>query len=293
MAWIDEAKKNSTTLIVLGVLTVIFGMLAIGMPFISGIAVTLYVGFLLLAMGVLQIIAAFKSGQWGAGIAATLIGLLSIFAGLFMVFRPVQGMATLALILAIYFLFDGISEIIVSFRMRPEPGWGWMFFNGAIAALLGFFLWRQWPMSGAFAIGLLFGIHILFSGFTMIFVGSGTRRFAGLIEDTVDDVVDVADDAVDGAQAVAGGAVAAATGMVDKAQDLAEDAVAGTKDAAEDVAEAAGDMVDKAKDMAEDAVEATKDAAEDVAEATGDAVEKVKDVAEDVVEKAKDLVDGD
>jgi uncharacterized membrane protein HdeD (DUF308 family) len=231
MAWIDEAKKNATTLIILGVLTVIFGMLAIGMPFFAGVAVTLYVGFLLLFTGVLQIIAALKSGQWGAGIGGVLIGMLSIFAGLFMVFRPVAGMATLTLILAIYFVVEGVSEIIVSFRMRPEAGWGWMLFNGAVAALLGFFLWRQWPMSGAIAIGLLFGIHILLTGLTMIFVGSGTRGFAGMIEETVDDVVEVADDAVD------------------RAQEMAGDAVEAVKDAAEDVAEAAGDVVDKAKDL--------------------------------------------
>ena len=64
MAWIDEAKRNATTLIVLGILTVIFGMLAIGMPFISGIAVTLYVGFLLLAMGVLLIITHYTWGMF-------------------------------------------------------------------------------------------------------------------------------------------------------------------------------------------------------------------------------------
>jgi uncharacterized membrane protein HdeD (DUF308 family) len=275
MAWIDEAKKNSTTLVVLGVLTVIFGMLAIGMPFISGIAVTLYVGFLMLAMGVMQIIAAFKSGQWGAGILGALIGVLSILAGLFMVGRPVAGMAALALVLAAYFVVDGISEILISFRMRPETGWGWMFFNGAIAALLGFLLWRQWPYSGAFAIGLLFGIHILFSGFTMIFVGSSTRRFAGMVEDAVDEVVETADEATAKVGAMAAGAVAAA------------------KDAAEDMGEAAGDMAHKAKEMAEDAVDAAKDVAEDVGEAAGDAVDKAKEIAGDAVDKAKDLVDGD
>ena len=218
--WAQEAKRNATMLIILGVLTVILGVFAISTPFIAGLTVTVFIGFLLLSMGVLQVLAAFKAGNWGAGIAGTIIGVLSIFAGLFMLFRPVAGLATLTLVLAIYFVVDGISEILVAFKMRPEGGWGWMLFNGAIAVLLGIFLWRQWPFSGAYAIGILFGFHILFSGFTMIFVGSGARRIAGVIDDTAHKIADAVEDATEEAY-----------------------------DTAKDVGEAAGDVVAKAKDL--------------------------------------------
>ncbi len=188
--WAHEAKKNATWLIVLGVLTIILGILAIASPMISGMAVTLFIGGLLAFMGVLQIIAAFKSGQWGSGIIGTLIGLLSIAAGLLLIFRPIAGMATLTLFLAAYFLVDGIFEIITAFKMKPESGWGWMLFNGIVAGLLGFMLWRQWPVSGSYAIGVLFGIHILMSGIVMTILGFGGRRISGAIEDTVEDVYD-------------------------------------------------------------------------------------------------------
>ena len=187
--WAHEAKKNATWLIVLGVLTVILGALAIGSPLMTGIAVTLFIGVLLTAMGVLQIIAAFKSGQWGSGIFGTLIGLLSIVAGLLMFFRPGIGLASLTLLLAAYFLVDGICEIIASFKMKPESGWGWMLFNGIVAAVLGFLLWRQWPVSGSYAIGILFGVHILMSGIVMAVVGLGARRISGAVEEAVEDVV--------------------------------------------------------------------------------------------------------
>lgn len=188
--WAHEAKKNATWLIVLGVLTIILGILAIASPMISGMAVTLFIGGLLAFMGVLQIIAAFKSGQWGSGIIGTFIGILSIAAGLLLIFRPIAGMATLTLFLAAYFLVDGIFEIITAFKMKPEQGWGWMLFNGIIAGLLGFMLWRQWPISGSYAIGVLFGIHILMSGIVMTVLGFGGRRISGAIEDTVEDVYD-------------------------------------------------------------------------------------------------------
>ena len=221
--WMDEAKKNSGFLIFLGVVTVIFGVVAIASPLITGVAVTVFVGFLLVASGVAQIVHAFKSKQWGTGFWGTAIGALGILAGLLMIFRPLVGLVTMTMLLAIYFLIDGISEIIAAFKIKPDQGWGWVLFNGIIAVVLGFMIWRQWPVSGQWAIGLLVGIHILMTGWSMIILGTGARRVAGAIEDAVEDVVDTAGD------------------IAEKAGDVVEDAV----DKAEDIAD---DVVDKAKD---------------------------------------------
>jgi len=210
--WMDEAKKNSGFLIFLGIMTVIFGVVAIGSPLITGVAVAVFVGFLLLASGVARIVHALKSKQWGTGFWGTLIGVLGVAAGLLMIFRPLIGLVTMTMLIAIYFLIDGISEIIAAFKIKPDQGWGWVLFNGIIAVLLGLMIWRQWPVSGAWAIGLLVGIHILISGWSMIILGTGARRVAGAIEDTAEDTVDTAGD------------------VAEKAGDLAEDAVDKAKD---------------------------------------------------------------
>ncbi|MCK5376925.1 MAG: DUF308 domain-containing protein [Acidobacteria bacterium] len=228
--WLAEAKKNAGLLIFLGVLTVIFGILAIAAPFVTGIAVAMFVGFLLIFTGIARTVHAVKSQQWGTGIWGTVIGLLGVAAGLLMVFRPVVGLAWLALLLAVYFLVDGISEIIAAFKIKPDPGWGWELFNGIVALLLGIMIWRQWPVSGAWAIGVLVGIHILMSGWTMIILGTGARRIAGVVEDKVEDVVEAAGD------------------VAEKAADVVEDAV-----------EKAGDMVDDAADKAKDVFTEDKD----------------------------------
>jgi uncharacterized membrane protein HdeD (DUF308 family)/ElaB/YqjD/DUF883 family membrane-anchored ribosome-binding protein len=255
--WLDEAKKNSGFLIFLGVMTIIFGVLAVGAPLITGITVAVMVGFLLLFMGIARIVHAFKSGQWGTGIWGTIIGLLAVIAGLMTIFRPMAGLMSLTLFLAAYFLVDGVCEIIAAFKIKPDQGWGWLLFNGIIAVLLGAMIWRQWPVSGAWAIGILVGVHILMSGWSMVILGTGARRFAGAIEDAVGDTVDKADS------------------VVDRAVDAVDDAV-----------DKADDMVDDVMDKAEDVVDSVVDKAKDAAEATGDAVG-------DVVEKAKDLVDRD
>jgi uncharacterized membrane protein HdeD (DUF308 family) len=210
--WMEEAKKNSGFLIFLGILTVIFGVIAIGSPLITGVAVAVFVGFLLLASGVARIVHALKSKQWGTRFWGTVIGLLGVVAGLLMIFRPLVGLVTMTMLLAIYFLVDGISEIIAAFKIKPDQGWGWVLFNGLIAVLLGLMIWRQWPVSGAWAIGLLVGIHILMTGWSMIILGSGAKRAAGAIEDAVEDTIEAAGD------------------IAEKAADLAEDAVDKAKD---------------------------------------------------------------
>jgi uncharacterized membrane protein HdeD (DUF308 family) len=256
-AWIEEAKKNSGLLIFLGVMTVIFGLVAVASPLITGVAVAVFVGFLLLASGVARIIHALKSRQWGTGFWGTVIGILGVAAGLLMIFRPLVGLVTMTLLIAAYFLIDGLCEIIAAFKIKPDQGWGWVLFNGVIAVVLGLMIWRQWPVSGAWAIGLLVGIHILMTGWSMIILGTGARRIAGTIEEAVEEAAE------------------AASEIAEKAADIAEDAVDTAKDMAEDAADTAGDMVDKAKDFA------------------GDVADKTEDVVDDVVDKAKDTFGGE
>jgi len=53
-------------------------------------------------------------------------------------------------------------------------GWGWQLFSGIISVLLGIMLWQDWPLSGLWAIGVLIGIRLLFSGFGILFLMGAT-----------------------------------------------------------------------------------------------------------------------
>jgi len=66
----------------------------------------------------------------------------------------------------------GISEIVAAIQIRPTQGWGFVLFSGIVSVILGFLIWNQWPLSAAWAIGVLVGIQLLFAGMTMITVGS-------------------------------------------------------------------------------------------------------------------------
>ena len=70
----------------------------------------------------------------------------------------------------------GITGIILALRIRSQPGWFWTLANGILSLILGVFIMFRWPLSGLLAVGVLLGIHIFFSGWTMAAVGLKARR---------------------------------------------------------------------------------------------------------------------
>jgi uncharacterized membrane protein HdeD (DUF308 family) len=158
-----------------GIATLIIGILAIAAPLVSGVAVAMLVGLLMLLAGIAQTIYAFRTGSLGAGLMVFLFGGITIFAGIAILVSPVVGLATLTVILIAYFLVDGVSALVTSFRLRPAPGWGWMAASGAITILLALMIWQQWPVSGVWAIGTLVGVRLILSGMAMIGLGAAGK----------------------------------------------------------------------------------------------------------------------
>jgi uncharacterized membrane protein HdeD (DUF308 family) len=175
---IAEVEKRGNFLLFLGVLTVILGMLCMAATLVTGLAVGMLVGGLLLVGGVVRLIFAFKAESWGAGMFRFITGALSVLCGLIMLGRPLLGLASLTLVLAVYFLVDGIFQMITAFQIKPQQGWGWVLFSGLAAFLLGYLIWSQWPFSGVWAVGILVGINLFMSGWSMIAWGGTARGIA-------------------------------------------------------------------------------------------------------------------
>jgi len=182
----ESVKGNATILFIMGIATIFLGVLAMMCPLVSGAAVSMLVGFLLIAAGVARSIFAFKAESWGKGILAFVLGALTVIIGGVMLARPLLGLASLTLVLAGYFFIDGLFEIFGSFKLKPTQGWGWMLFGGIVSVLLAVLIMRQWPVSGAWAIGILVGIKLIFTGTAMTMLGSVGRRAAGAVQDRVE-----------------------------------------------------------------------------------------------------------
>ncbi len=168
-------KDNAKLAITIGIILIIVGVLAIAAPLAAGVSITIMVGTLLIIGGIGECFLAFQAGAFGRGLLIFIVGALMAVAGFYMVSQPVAGLAAITLFLTAYFIVSGIIEIIAAVQIRPSSGWGWMLFNGIVTLVLGILLWRQFPLSGAWAVGVLFGIKMIFSGWTLVFIGNAVE----------------------------------------------------------------------------------------------------------------------
>jgi uncharacterized membrane protein HdeD (DUF308 family) len=175
-ALLAAIKENASTAVLVGAVLVIAGLLALFAPLVAGLSITIMVGVMLVIGGIGQCLLAFRAGAFGRAILMLVIGVLMTVAGSYMMSQPVAGLASITLMLVIYLVVAGLCEIIVALQLRPADGWGWAMFNGVITLLLGVMLWRQFPLSGAWALGVLFGIKMIFSGWTLIYIGRSVKQ---------------------------------------------------------------------------------------------------------------------
>ena len=179
---IDGIKENAKLAVVSGAILIVAGTFAVMSPLVAGQFITILVGVSLVFGGVGQCFLALKAGAFGRALLTFLVGALMVVAGSFMMTQPVAGLASITLLLVAYLIAAGLGELIMSLQLRPADGWGWMLFNGIITLLLGMMLWRQFPLSGAWAIGVLFGIKMIFSGWALVFIGRSVKQAATSLE---------------------------------------------------------------------------------------------------------------
>ena len=148
MSELSEATRSGSRAATLwGIAVIILGVLAIGMPFVTGVAITISIGVILIATGIAQLIFAFQSDSLGSGVLRFAFGVLAILCGLSLVTQPGAGLATITLFLAVWFFVDGLFSVFHAFSWRPQAGWVWMLVNGIISAVLGVMIYNQFPTS--------------------------------------------------------------------------------------------------------------------------------------------------
>lgn len=169
-------KKALGWSIALSILMILAGCLAIAIPVAAGIAINLLVAWLLIFSGGAHLVFAWHTRSSGGLVWELLLGVVYIFVGGYLLMNPLVGLASLTLALAVYLFVEGVLEFILSFRLRPLPGSGWLLFDGIITLILAIMIWKTWPSSSEWVIGTLVGISMLFSGISRLMLSLAARR---------------------------------------------------------------------------------------------------------------------
>jgi len=149
-----------------GIILVVLGLLAVDLPRLAGLAVTILFGWLFLISGAVGLVTTFAMRQapgfWWSLISAV----LGIVAGVLLPVWPGLGLVSLTYVLIAYFIVDGVLMIAYAIAHRRELSgrWEWLMLNGVIDLVLAALILTGLPGSSAWALGLLVGIDLVFGG---------------------------------------------------------------------------------------------------------------------------------
>ena len=101
------------------------------------------------------------------------VGVLSLIAGIILITKPSNSLATLAVVAGIFLLVDGAGELIRAVRADEDRALSAII--GVLGIVIGIGLIRH-PFHGVAAIGLLIGIWLVASGIVRLVRGAGAGR---------------------------------------------------------------------------------------------------------------------
>ena len=177
MVGFDVVQRNWGWFLALGIAQIVLGMIAIGEAFLMTIFSVVLLGWLLIIGGVASIVHAFMERQWGGFFIDLLTGLFYCVAGFMMVANPGQAAVTLTLLISMFLIVGGVFRIVES-MVGDLPHKVWVLLNGVITLILGILIWRQWPSSGLWVIGLFVGIEMLLYGWSLVMLATAARSLA-------------------------------------------------------------------------------------------------------------------
>jgi uncharacterized membrane protein HdeD (DUF308 family) len=156
-----------------GLFLALLGLVAIAVPFVTELSLSLLLGAALIVGGVLQFVHAFSAAAWRGSLVQVFLGVLYTIAGMVLMANPMLAIASLTLLVVAFLVVEGIALIALSFTVRTEPNWEWNVFSGLLSLLFASLVWIGLPSSELWAIGLLMGLDLLTTGAGLVFLGRG------------------------------------------------------------------------------------------------------------------------
>jgi uncharacterized membrane protein HdeD (DUF308 family) len=168
-------KKSVGLSIALSVLMIVAGFVAIASPALAGVAISVFVAWVLIFSGCMHLVFSWSTRTSGGFLWELLVGILYLVIGVYLLRQPVAGLQSLTLALAIYLFVEAVLEFALGFAVRPARGSGWLLFDGVVTLILALMIWKTWPSSSAWAIGTLVGVSMLFSGTSRLMLSLAAR----------------------------------------------------------------------------------------------------------------------
>ena len=169
-----------------GIVTLLAGLLTLAWPGRTIVVIAVLFGIQLIVAGIFRFVAAFATDDESGAtrVLLALLGVLSFIVGLYAVRHVLVTIATLALLLGIFWIVNGAVEAFAALSHRGMRGRGWTVFMGLLSVVAGIVV-LAYPAISLATLAVVLGFWLLLYGimetvlaFQLRSVGHATTRAA-------------------------------------------------------------------------------------------------------------------
>ncbi|MBC9246531.1 DUF308 domain-containing protein [Paracoccus sp. 11-3] len=157
--------------IIMGVIAIIAGIFALANPLAATLTAEQLAGWAFLIVGILDLIATFRSSDEGK-IWGILLGIAYIILGIALLANPFQGIIALTVMVGVILLVSGVTKLIWSFGLRGTNSFWLVLLSGLLSLLLAIMIFGNFPAAALSILGILLAIELISSGVSMIALSS-------------------------------------------------------------------------------------------------------------------------
>ena len=160
--------------VVLGIISIVLGVLAIGYPGATVVTVAIFFAAWLFVTGFYEVIVSFtRDGDTAMRVFHAIIGVLSVIVGFALLRSPFQSVEVMIFVLGIFWLVQGIMTFAAAFSVKQGRNWGIVM--GILGILAGIVI-LTYPISSAVILAQIGGIWLVILGIMQIVAGYQLRK---------------------------------------------------------------------------------------------------------------------
>jgi uncharacterized membrane protein HdeD (DUF308 family) len=168
-------RSTSTSMILVGVLAIIAGIIALAWPGVTVLALVILFAVYAFSAAFTQGTRAFSSDGFGPVLGHLLLAVVDVAAGIFALAWPAPTVLVLVYVVGFWAIFGGLAEFFTAFAAGETAGTRTLFLLGGLVSVAFGVVLLARPGVGALSLALLFGFFTLSYGVTQIAAGSHLR----------------------------------------------------------------------------------------------------------------------
>jgi uncharacterized membrane protein HdeD (DUF308 family) len=168
--------KSWGLVLVVGILSIILGILAFAWPGATIVTVAIFFAAWLFVSGIFSIVGAFtEDATTGMKVLSAIIGVLSVIVGFSLLRTPFQSVEVMIFVLGIIWVSQGIIGFVTAFEVKQ--GRNWRLFSSILGVVAGIVV-LVYPITSALTLALFGGIWLVILGIIQIIAAFELRSAA-------------------------------------------------------------------------------------------------------------------